>query len=346
MIEQPSIKKNEDFASYGFIFLPFLVALLCILNLSNAMADGDERMIEGARKEGEVVFYASMNIEEANAIISRFEKKYPFLKVKLIRVGGEGLLTRVMAEARAKKYGDVLQALEFNMHALVKTGYLGQYSSTEDRFYPQAFKYQSYWTTSYCNPYVIGYNSKGVIPPNVPKAYEDLLHPRWKGAMMMDGGKTDWFAGMLQIMGKEKGLKFMRDLANQNISRRFGHTLIGQLIAAGEGKIDINIPAPIVELLKQKGAPIEWSALGPVPGIMIGVGTAAQSPHPHAAKLFKDFVLSREAQLTLKELGRFVVRSDIELSPKYKALKVVAVNPDLADNISEYSTLMRDIFSK
>ena len=162
---------------------------------------------------------------------------------------------------------------------------------------------------------------------------------------MMDGAKTDWFAGMFQILGKENGLKFMRDLAKQNITKRFGHTLIGQLVAAGEGKMDINIPAPIVELLKEKGAPIEWVALGPVPGIMVGAGIASQPPHPHAAKLFVDFVLSREGQMALKGLGRFVVRSDVELSPKYKALKVVAVDPGLADNINEYTKLLRDTFS-
>ena len=90
----------------------------------------------------------------------------------------------------------------------------------------------------------------------------------------MEGTKADWFAGMLQILGQERGLKYMRDLAKQQPSPREGHELLAQLVVAGEGVFDINIPASSVERMKERGAPIDWTALGPVPAIMVGVGIA------------------------------------------------------------------------
>jgi iron(III) transport system substrate-binding protein len=108
----------------------------------------------------------------------------------------------------------------------------------------------------------------------LPKSYEDLLDPKWKDKLMIESTKADWFAGMLQIMGQERGLQFMRALAKQQPSPREGHELLAQLVAAGEGFFDVNIPAASVERVKERGAPIDWTALGPVPAIMVGAGIA------------------------------------------------------------------------
>ena len=140
------------------------------------------------------------------------------------------------------------------------------------------------------------YNTRLVAPRMVPKTYDDLLDPKWKGKLMMEGTKADWFAGMLQIMGQERGLQYMRELAKQEPSFAEGHELLAQLVAAGEGVFDINIPASSVERVKENGAPIDWTALGEAPAIMVGIGLSSQAAHPNAAKLFIEFALSREGQ--------------------------------------------------
>ena len=68
-----------------------------------------------------------------------------------------------------------------------------------------------------------------------PKSYDDPLDRKWKGKLLMEGTKADWFAGMLQILGPERGLKYMRELAKQQPSPREGHELLAQLVVAGEG---------------------------------------------------------------------------------------------------------------
>ena len=306
-----------------------------------------DALIDAAKREGEVVYYASMNLSEANKVIGEFEKRYPFIKVKLNRTGSEKLLTRVLTEARAKKtFADVIQTVEFSMHIFNRRGILARYAPQANSLYPKDFKEEGFWTTVYYNTYVTGYNTRLVPVRALPKTYDDLLDPNWKGKMMIEGTKAEWFAGMLQIFGQERGLKYMRELAKQKPSPREGHELLAQLVVAGEGVIDINIPAASVERMKERGAPIDWAALGPAPAVMVGAGLAAQAPHPNAAKLFLEFVLSREGQKVMQTPGRLSARSDLanEQAAMLKELRIVPVNPSLAEKLDEYAKQLRALF--
>jgi len=166
--------------------------------------------------------------------------------------------------------------------------------------------------------------------------------------MMMEPTKVDWFGGVLQLMGREKGLKYMRELAKQNIMSRIGHDLIAQLVAAGEASLDIDIPAPSVDRVRKRGAPIDWVAFPPAPASLIGIGISSQPIHPNAARLYVDFVLSPEGQKTLADLGRYLARLEFmqEQMAKAKGLQMIPVNPELGENITEYSKLMREIFGQ
>jgi iron(III) transport system substrate-binding protein len=328
--------------SFWITFLIFTA--LPLFPMHAASTDG---LLDAAKREGELVYYASMNLAEANSLIGAFEKRYPFIKVRLNRMGSEKLLTRVLTEARAKKFfADVIQTVEFSMHVFQRSGILARYLAQADAFYPKEFKAEGFWTTVYYNAYVTGYNSRLVPAATLPRSYDDLLDRKWRGGLMMEGTKADWFAGMLQIMGQERGVQYMRALAKQQPSPREGHELLAQLVAAGEGLFDVNIPVASVERMKERGAPIDWTALGPVPAIMVGAGLAAHAPHPNAAKLFLEFVLSRDGQKLMQTPGRHVARRDIpnDHSARLKDLQIVPVNPALAERLDEYAKQLRTIF--
>jgi iron(III) transport system substrate-binding protein len=328
-------------------WLVFTLLLLAGGSLPNVRAASTDATLDAAKREGEIVFYASMNLAEANIMIAEFEKRYPSLKVKLNRAGSEKLLTRVLAEARAKRVAaDVIQTVEFSMHILKRSGVLARYIAPSDSLYPKNFKDEGFWTTVYYNPYVTAYNTRLVAPRMAPKTYDDLLDPKWKGKMTMEGTKADWFAGMLQIMGQERGLQYMRQLAKQEPMLREGHELLAQLVAAGESFFDINIPASSVDRMKEKGAPIDWIALGEAPAIMVGIGLASQAAHVNAAKLFIDFALSREGQRLQQGFGRLVARTDLasEQPAAIKQIKMVPVNPELAEKMNDYAKQLREIF--
>ncbi|HEX9786654.1 MAG TPA: extracellular solute-binding protein [Candidatus Binatia bacterium] len=331
------------------IGLRFCLAVLLWVAASTSVGEAasQDALIEAAKREGEMVYYASMNLSEANAIIGAFEKRYPFIKVRLQRTGSEKLLTRVLTEFRAKKtFADIIQTVEFSMHVFNRSGVLARYLPRSNAVYPKEFKEEGFWTTVYYNAYVTAHNTRLVPASQLPKTYDDLLDPQWKGKLMMEGTKADWFAGMLQILGQERGLQYMRALARQQPSLREGHELLAQLVVAGEGAFDINIPAASVERMKERGAPIDWTALGPVPAIMVGAGLAAQAPHPNAAKLFLEFALSRDGQKLMRTPGRHIARSDLanEQPAMLKQLKIVPVNPALAEKLGEYAKQLRSIF--
>lgn len=322
---------------------------LATMGLLSFAAAATDAVLDAAKQEGEVVYYASMNLSEAHALTAEFEKRYPFIKVKLNRTGSEKLLTKVLAEARAKKnFADVIQTVEFSMHLLHRTGVLARYVPQANAFYPEDFKEDGYWTTVYYNPYVIGYNTRLVPVRMIPASYEQLLDSKWRGKMMMEGTKADWFAGILQIMGQERGLKYMHELAKQRPVIREGHELLAQLIAAGEAALDVNIPAASVERLKEKGAPIDWVNIGETPAIMVGIGLSAEASHPNAARIFLDFVLSREGQKLMQAPGRLVARRDLaaEQSPIIKRIKMVPVKPALAEKLDDYAKQLRAIFGR
>jgi hypothetical protein len=128
---------------------------------------------------------------------------------------------------------------------------------------------------------------------------------------------------------------------------RIGQELITQLVAAGEASLQINSNAVTVNRLKQKGAPIDWVAPGPLPGLMVGVGLTAQAPHPAAARLLVDFLLSKEGQQLYQSAGRLVARSDLpqDDSMKVRGAQIVPVDPSWAENFDEDEKLMKEIFS-
>ena len=327
--------------------LPLAVFLFVLILIRSSNAAVVDTLIEGAKREGECVFYASMNLSEANIMIAEFEKRFPFIKVKLNRTGSEKLLAKVLTEARTKKLtADVIQTVEFSMYIFKRAGVLARHIPQPNSLYAQDFKEEGFWTTVYYNPYVVGFNTKLVPPRMVPKTYEDLLDARWKGKMMMEGTKADWFAGMLQIMGHEPGLSYMRRLAAQQPIPREGHELLAQLVAAGEAALDINIPASSVDRFKEKGAPIDWVATGPAPAIMVGIGLSSQPAHPNAAKLFIDFALSRDGQKLQQGFGRLVARRDLALEQPaaIKDIKMVPVHPALAEKLNDYAKQFRTIF--
>jgi len=160
-------------------------------------AQSEDELVRGAKKEGKVVFWSSMRIEDSRALAAGFETKYPFIKVDIFRAGGEQIVNRAVAEHTAGKTTyDVLNA--FALKVLQNRGLLQAYAAPEATHYPTGFKDpQNFWVSLYSGYNVIGYNTKLVSKADAPKNWDDLLHPRWKGKLGMDDEEYFWHAGML-----------------------------------------------------------------------------------------------------------------------------------------------------
>ena len=162
---------------------------------------------------------------------------------------------------------------------------------------------------------MLAYNNRNVKPADVPRSYDDLLKPMWKGRQIFnDTDNFEWFDGLLKFWGKEKGLAYFRRLAAQDQIFQRGARGRIQLVAAGEAPLAFGY-GPHAQSFVNQGAPIDWVALEPVVVIVNTVSIAQRAPHPAAAKLLIDFLFSKAAQLKLRELSRIPSRSDVEPDP-------------------------------
>ena len=135
----------------------------------------------------------------------RFQKDYPFIQVSILRAGSGVLINKILNEARAQKgLFDVLNTNDESVLPLKRRGLIARYVSPEATFYDDDLKdKEGYWHAAYVIPWFLGYNTKMVKKDEVPKTYEDLLHPKWKGrkiALGTDNGSLV-LSGLITSLG-------------------------------------------------------------------------------------------------------------------------------------------------
>jgi iron(III) transport system substrate-binding protein len=307
----------------------------------------DAKLIAGARSEGRVVWYSVAG--ESQQLAQEFEKKYPFVKVEVVRSTVYPLLTRILNEARAGNYFfDVVRQSTFTIGLLNQKGLLQPYDSPERKGYNAGWKdKEGYWTSTDDNYFVVGYNTTLVSEREAPKDWEDLLLPKWRGQIGMDPDNHLLFGGLEQRWGREKAVAYFRRLAQQQVQFRKGNTLIAQLIVAGEYPLGF-VYAHRVEFLKSQKAPMDWmSTMNPIITTGGPLAMAAKAQHPNAGKLLIDFILSKEGQSRLRNFYRIPSRADLEpLSAKLDPtrLQLLPMSPDLAEKEDDWKKQFRVIF--
>jgi iron(III) transport system substrate-binding protein len=311
-----------------------VVALLLLISLGSAgdLAAQSREVVEGARKEGQLVFYSGMPIPDAQEILSTLEKKYPFIKTTFYRATGSALVSRIQTEQRAGTHiWDVMNATGFEPYALVEQGYFAKYDSAERRDFPEGHKdNDGMWATMYTTPMVVSYNIKLVAPADLPKDYADLLSPKWKGRLGMDSSDLEWYANLRKIWGAEKARNFLEGLKRQDIRFAQGRSMLTGLLSGGEIALLVNNFLQKAIEAKHKGSPVEFLALDPVVSAAGLVGINRLAPHPNAARLFVDFVLSREGQELIVKSDRSSVRKDVAGNPLDLINNVRIVPSDLS----------------
>lgn len=324
-----------------------LVATISIAVSGYAQETQTQKIIDAARKEGEVVWYTTMSSDQSNAFMARFQQKYPFLKPSVTRLGGSALLNRILTEAKAgKNFFDVAHGTGEIVLPLMEMGLLAPYLSPERKMIPDDLKdKKGFWTSVYVNSVVLGYNSNLVKGQPIPRAYSDLLQPRWKGRKIsVDDTYATFLQGLISAWGKDKALDYLKRLAEQDPVVMRGSTVRVQLAAAGEFPLVIAY-ANIIQYLAEKGAPVDWVPLEPAVISVNTVMAGAKAMHPNAVRLFIDFTLSKEGQEKLWDFQRIPSRSDVEPKPArlFRGYKRYVVHPEEMQNLDETAKLYSQI---
>lgn len=298
--------------------MKFLLSVLTALGISSvasaaadsnaaqvALYDRSDRqayLLEGARKEGSVSVYHSMPAEHMTEVAAAFTQKYG-IKVKLWRSGSEAELHRIVTESRAGRFAvDLAENNSLDNEALHREKLLQPVNSPYvSDLIPQASPAHKEWVGTAIHIWVATYNTDKVKKDELPKTYQDLLHPRWKNRLGIEADNYAWFNTVTTAMGEPAGvLLFNNIVATNGMSTRKGHSLLTNLVASGEVPLALTSYSYMPEGLKKKGAPVDWIALAPTVALFQTVALLKTAPHPHAAMLFYDFLIT-EGQAVLAE---------------------------------------------
>jgi iron(III) transport system substrate-binding protein len=336
------MRKSLYFLSPLLVWLSFFA-----LPAVSAQPSETAALIEGATKEGKLVWYTSMAIDTSKPLLDAFLKQYPFIKADLVRAGEEQLTNRIMNETRAGKwYFDTISTSSISV--LSERHIITPYLAPErDAFMDQFKDPQGFWTGVFVNNLVLAYNTKMVAPTDAPKDYPDLLEPKWKGQILMDSTDYDWFATLATVWGKEKTVQYMQRLARQEPSWRRGHGLTAQLVGAGETSLAWAYSFRI-ERMKREGAPVEWvDTFDPIVTTISGIGLSAKAASPNAAKLLINFATSKRGQEMVREMRRIPARSDVKpfaSKMDQSKLKLKAVSKEVYLGLDDHAREFRKIF--
>jgi len=306
-----------------------------------------QKLIEGAKKEKELNIYTSAQSDDMGALVSAYEKKYG-VKVSVWRASSEKVLQRAIAEARANRNTvDLLETNGPELESLHREQVLQQVKSPHhaDLIAP-AIRPHGEWVGTRLNVFVHAYNTKAVKKEDLPKSWEDLLNPKWKGKLGIEAEDSDWLAGLLGDIGEAKGTKLFKEIVAKNgMSVRKGHTLLAQLVVSGEVPFALTVYNYKAEQFKRQGAPIDWFSIGTAIARPNGAAVARRAPHPHAAVLFYDFEISEEGQKILAQRDFVPTNKKIDTPLNKLPLKFVDARVTL-DEYDKWVKLYEEIFGK
>jgi iron(III) transport system substrate-binding protein len=307
--------------------------------------DRTQRLIEGAKKEGFVTLYSSAVIADTDAIVDAFEKKYG-VQVRLWRGSSDDILRRAVTEARGGRYdADLAETAGNAMEGIEREKLLAEVASPVfAQLMPEAVVPHRGWIADRLSVFTAAYNTTVIKPADVPKSYQDLTDPRWQGKLGISNEADDanWFMAVADAMGQDKAVALFRKIATTNgISVRRGHTLLSNLVVAGEVPLALNLYGYRVTALKERAAPVEAIVLPPAFALPTGIGAMAKAPHPNAALLLLDFYLT-DGQRILAERGNVPTNRTVAEPPPGVGLLDVAKFLDQQD---KWTRLFKEVFA-
>ena len=322
-----------------------------IQRISNLPAAQRRAALEqGARREGQIVFYTSVSAADVPKITAAFEASHPYVKVIPYRAQPSSLFTRLETEARAgRELADLVGSAPAQMWLLKQRKLSRPYLSPERQAFPSgSYDREGFWAGFEVTPIVLAFNPRMVAAAETPRSYDDLLKPNWKGRMSLGNDEYEWFSVMMDSWGKKKGSDYMKALAKQNLNMvGTSSRMRVELMLAGEFAASLAARGRRVVEFKEQGAPIDYRLFDPYPSVPNFIALMARAPHPHASILFFDWLLSQEGQSALSQIPRLTIRKGMKQKGRLQDLyekEFVFVDPaslgaHLKELIEEYDQI-------
>jgi iron(III) transport system substrate-binding protein len=314
------------------------------------------KLVDEAKKEGKITWYTTTNNKVVQKFVEGFNKLYPDIEIQWVRGKSHLLVNRMTAEAAAGKYlADITNSGASGTVLLINAGLLAPVESSIRDAYDKEFKdSDGYWVNMSIFLCPFAYNTELVKAEEAPKSFADLLDPKWKGKLALDTRPNRFIPSLLQEWGENRAMDYLKKLAAQEPVLVRGHTAAAQLLAAGQHHVLIEPFVYSTLNLKHQGAPIDvvWQKEF-VPGSHgAPITMLKKAPHPHAALLLYEFLLSEAGQQVYIDVGRTPTRSGLkprfpELQDINKRARLSLIKPEEAETyLTRVSSIMKEIFLK
>jgi iron(III) transport system substrate-binding protein len=275
----------------------------------------DPALLPAARAEGSLIVYSSTNEQEGLPLFKLFTDATG-IKVEYVRASDAVLMSRMGIEFRADQSSyDIVQTATINK---MPAQMLAAYEPPEaNHISPNARDPNQRWYGVYANYNSPAYNTERVKRSELPQNYEEFARRKeWAGKVAIDGTDNEWLKAIVQYYGERDGIDLVkRIVATLRPVVTDGHLAMARATGAGEYWVSLNNYVNLSMNVKLAGGAIDVWALDPVTLFFGQVGVNAKAPHPNAARLAANFMLSRECQQFLAKFGRLPTRNDVQSNP-------------------------------
>ena len=332
--------------------------LMLVLARAASAAEADSALVEAARKEGTVVWYTGLIVNQiTRPLVEAFEAKYPGIRVQYSRASNTDTTVKLLNEGRARRVQADVFDVTSGIHPLVDAKLVASYAPKAAAHYPSVLKDKDgYWIATNLYFLTVAYNTNLVKAEEAPKTFDDLLDPRWKGQMAWTSelaiqGPPGFIFNILTVKGQEKGMDYLRRFAAQEPKAvaTSPRAVLDQVIS-GEHKLGVQMYNHHVAISMADGAPVKWVKLEPLPALFNIMGILKDAPHPNAARLLEEFVVSEDGQKVMAKNDYLPADPNTpariaELKPDAGHFTVNYITPELArDDLPKWTTIYHEVF--
>jgi iron(III) transport system substrate-binding protein len=310
-------------------------------------------LIEAATKEGQVIYYTSVDLPVAEKLAKAFEAKYSGISVRVERTGAERVFQRIGQEYSSNIHAvDVVNSSDA-AHFIVwkRDGILDAYVpedvakfySPEHRDADGQFASWRVWLS------IIAYNTSMVKADDAPKSFSDLLDPKWKGKIVKGhpGYSGTIMTATFQLQ-RDLGWTFFEQLAKQNVMQVQSSADPPKKLELGERAVMADGNEYNILQLRDGGRPVEpvYATEGS-PMIVGPNGIFKGAPNPNAARLFQSFCFSREAQQLIIDVGGLrSLHPQTKEKPGWTPLKDIKTLKDDAAAVEQQGSAIRQRYTR
>jgi len=334
------------------------MAVALLLFTSAAAADPDPALVAAAQKEGQVVWYTGLIVNQiVRPLVAAFEKTYPDIRVMYARASNTETTLKILNEVRAHRVQADVFDVTSGIFPLLDAGVVAAYPPKAAAHYPAEYKdQQGRWTATNLYFLTVAYNTNLVPADQAPHTFADLLDPKWKGQMAWSNEPAvqdapGFIYNILSTMGEKDGMAYLRRFAAQKpVAVAASPRAVLDEVMAGEHKLGVMMYNHHVAISRAKGAPIQWVKMQPLPALFSMMGILKDAPHPHAARLFEEFILSEAGQKVMAANDYLPADPNVpariaDLKPEAGHFKANVISPRTArDGLAKWVAIYNELF--